>query len=40
MANTFQAPELIDIVEDDIDIFTPRVYNNLEARKPTPDAVF
>jgi hypothetical protein len=34
--NTFQAPQLVNIIDDDIDIFTPRVYNNGAERKPKP----
>ena len=36
MANTFQAPELVNIFEDDLDVFTPKVYNNGSMRKPEP----
>ena len=38
MSNTFQAPQLINVIddEDDFDILTPRVYNNASARKPEP----
>lgn len=41
--NIFQAPQLVNVIDDDLDIFTPQVYNNSTSqvpKAPVPDAVF
>jgi hypothetical protein len=36
MTGLYQSPQLVNVIDDDIDIFTPRVYNNAAQRKPEP----
>lgn len=36
MSNTFQAPQLINVVEDEDFLEAPKVYNNASQRKPEP----
>ena len=37
-ANIFQAPQIVNVIDDDddFDILTPKVYNNAAGRKPEP----